>query len=282
MTTHVDGDVLVYAAGFAGQKTRYYLDGQFYQDYEKLKVHCALEEIGLKQARADGRVESEVELFPERVAINAAKSKLVGVLDAVGSGDDWQVYFSGPTNYRDEIAVTKKYKGNRDGREKPHHYSVVKNYLTTGPLTKGRVHISDNCEADDLIGIASCADENSIICTIDKDLNCLPGKHYDWYKGIRYVVSPHLALWFFLFQLVVGDSTDNIPGIPRHGDKKAQGLLENYREKGLQEAWDSVQLLYKDKGEDYLVEQGRLLWIQRKANQLWDIGMMNQEIVYAD
>ncbi len=130
--------------------------------------------------------------------------------------------------------------------------------------------------------------EGDIIATIDKDLNQVPGRHYDWNKGIRYTVSRELGLWYFLRQMLLGDATDNIPGVPGLGEKKADALLDPYRADP-EGAWREVIRQYnmgpfkfKDGTitaypGDYLTEMGRLLWMQRQVGEQWSPGLFEDK-----
>ena len=66
--------------------------------------------------------------------------------------------------------------------------------------------------------------------------------------------------------MLTGDRTDNIPGIKGIGDKKADKILD-----GLEEEEDLYRVVLEEYkyNRDYLLEQGRLLWIRRKKEELW-------------
>jgi 5'-3' exonuclease len=65
---------------------------------------------------------------------------------------------------------------------------------------------------------------------------------------------------------LTGDRTDNIPGIKGIGDKKADKILDGLEEE--EDLYRAVLEVYKY-NRDYLLEQGRLLWIRRKKEELW-------------
>ena len=162
------------------------------------------------------------------------------------------------------------------------HYQAVRDFYQThcGAL---EVH---GMEADDMIGIRVYDDpDRHVVCTIDKDLNMIAGLHYDWSKLIKYRVSEHDAHRFFLMQLLKGDSTDNIGGLPKFGDKKAEKVVNDaITEGGLLRAIDVIIDMYEkhspvDDWKDYLNEQGRLLWIKRDRKEpLWDITRYTDEV----
>ena len=76
-------------------------------------------------------------------------------------------------------------------------------------------------EADDQLSIR-CALKGDTIATIDKDLNNTAGWHYNWQKDDLYCVGKIEADRNFYRQLLVGDSTDNIPGLFRITGTKAK------------------------------------------------------------
>lgn len=110
----------------------------------------------------------------------------------------------------------------------------------------------------------------SIIAGIDKDLDQIPGWHYNWElvrsgKVIReakkYYVSDLEGLKKFYYQLIVGDPTDGIKGIPGKGPKAAEKLLSGETELD----WFNV---IKDNYGSYeeMELNAKVLWIWRKMN----------------
>ena len=68
-------------------------------------------------------------------------------------------------------------------------------------------------------------DEACILVSIDKDLDTVPGWHYNYDKKITYFVTPEEASYNFYYQLLVGDSSDNIKGAVGVGPAKAKKIL---------------------------------------------------------
>ena len=119
-----------------------------------------------------------------------------------------------------------KYKTNRDSAYVPEFLKDVRQCIEENfeCLKFPRL------EADDIMGIyASTGD--AIAVTIDKDLQCVPGWHFnpDKDKKPRYV-SKKKADRFFHKQWMTGDSTDGIPGLWRIGPKKAESMLDEWKE----------------------------------------------------
>lgn len=103
----------------------------------------------------------------------------------------------------------------------------------------------------------------------DKDLNQLPGHHYNPVTDERYYVTEFEGLKSFYTQLLTGDRTDNIKGLDRIGPVKAAKILKDCKTE--QEMLQAVTKAYADKGEsfDRLVENGKLLWLRREPGQTW-------------
>ena len=175
--------------------------------------------------------------------------------------DGFQVYLSGDTNFRDEVAVTHPYKGNRE-RERPECLDAVRGYL----CMRYDAYVSDGQEADDDIAIAATRmGASAVICTIDKDLDQVPGWHYNFVKQQRYCIGTKEAVLNFYMQLLTGDSVDNIKGIYGIGPKKALKHLQ-----GLDEVQMYQKCLELYEGDDARVlENARLLWLRRYEGQMW-------------
>lgn len=75
---------------------------------------------------------------------------------------------------------------------------------------------------------------------IDKDLNCIPGLHYNYRSGEKYTVGTQDALFFAKCQVLSGDSGDGIPGVPGIGKVKAKSFVEKYN--SLEEAYGAASI----------------------------------------
>jgi 5'-3' exonuclease len=174
---------------------------------------------------------------------------------------DYKVYLTGKGNFRHDIAVTEPYKGNRKEKEKPVHLEAIRQYL----IKDWNSVVSEGEEADDLIAIDATAIPDSIIVSLDKDFNQVPGKHYNFNKQDLYNVSEDEGLLFFYRQIIMGDKADNIVGVHGIGEKKSQKLLEDLSE--IEMYNKCIELL---DSEERVIENARLLWLRREPDQLWE------------
>jgi len=176
--------------------------------------------------------------------------------------DDYELFLTGKTNFRNEVAVTVPYKGNRKDVKKPKHLPLLREYLQTA----WGASVSDGQEADDDIAIrATELGEESIIVSIDKDFMQVPGWHYNFVKKVKKHVTPEDGLRFFYKQILMGDSADNIKGIFRVGEKKATKMLAD-----LKTEQQFYQCCVEGLGEERVLENARLLWLRRYPNQMWE------------
>lgn len=136
--------------------------------------------------------------------------------------NNMRIYLSGDDNFRYSIGVTKPYKGNRATMVRPQFLDYCKEYL----MTKYKAIRCHGYEADD--GIATDMTVNGAYhCGIDKDLLQVPGKHYNYVNKEWTEVSPEDATITLYRQILMGDASDNIPGLPRVGAKTAEKEITN-------------------------------------------------------
>lgn len=232
------------------------------------------------------------------------ESKIAHICAQVEATHPPILFLTGQGNFRYDIAKRTPYKA-RPGN-KPFHYKNLKAYI------KGMYDYreSEGMEADDLMAIEQVRrdaailsgslseDLRSIICSRDKDLRQVPGMFYSWECGNQPSYGPmfHDSLGslslsedgkklsgtgqsFFYAQCLMGDPIDSIPGLGgRTGPVKAFKLLQGCTSipelyKAVLEAYRGM---YGDKAEEYLLEQGRLLWMTRELNEdgspkLWQL-----------
>lgn len=202
------------------------------------------------------------------------------------------LYITEGRTFRFDIAKKKPYKGTRK-ENKPWHF----NNLTVYFKDVLKCEVVTDIEADDAMAIKHMGTEETIICSRDKDLKQLPGPYYSWELGRQPSFGPevitkegslHLSddnkaltgtgLPFFYAQVLIGDKSDNIPGLPGCGPVKAYEILIEGRESMLSEVELAYAEHYGTAWEEELLEQGRLCWMTRRLHEdgspvLWSIGM---------
>lgn len=179
---------------------------------------------------------------------------------------EFVVYLTGHGNFRDEIAYTQIYKGNRDGAPKPEHLSALRSRC----IRKWGAVVSEGEEADDLIAIrATKSGPLSIVVSIDKDMLQIPCRHYHPVKKTWTTIGPWEGLVNFYKQVLTGDKDDNIKGLYKVGPKTAEKLLGSCQNEA--DLYETCVKEYgeRDLDEDRVIENARLLWLRREEGQVW-------------
>jgi DNA polymerase-1 len=186
---------------------------------------------------------------------------------------DYKAYITGKGNFRNEIAVTEPYKGNRKDMKKPIHYDAIRKHL----VEKLGAVLIEGMEADDAIAIeATNMGDQAIIVSIDKDLDQVAGLHYNFVKQELYEVTPEEGMLNFYKQILTGDRVDNIIGIKGVGPVKAAKLLKDCKTE--KEMFDVCVKAYNDDGQDGVAratENGNLLWLLRDKDKRWEVPVGN-------
>lgn len=188
------------------------------------------------------------------------------------------------SNFRIGYAKILPYKGNRP-TDKPHHFEKIRNYL----LKFKGAHLSVGHEADDQLGIdQSKAIESdiavghsmslstgigteviysTIISSVDKDLDLIPGLHHNPTSGKTYEITETEGIQNFYKQMLTGDTVDNILGLYGIGKKSAH-LKQIEKLTDELDMYKYVRLMYQKYFGSfwyvYMVENGILLWILRE------------------
>ena len=144
--------------------------------------------------------------------------------------------------------------------------------------------VVDGMEADDMLSIVQTrGGDNTVIVSRDKDLRITKGWHYGYPCGkqpefpLTYIDELGYleknskgkvkggGLAFFYFQMLLGDSTDNIQGVPKWGEKKAFDLLNEYQDNDDTMFFKVLEIYEQVYGEgtyvDAFLENGDLLWM---------------------
>lgn len=291
----IDSDPIVYRSGFAAEKTTLHVvledgDGNLF-DWKLVPepgqtANAKLEEF-LAKSPSLAVVEKRKEVIAEPVshALQGVKNTLGLIEDAVYTAhmqeEDRRLtmtcVLSGPGNYRYAIAKQKPYKGNRDPSHIPVHYQAIRDYLTE----THNARVIHGREADDEVSIlahqARAEGVPYVVASIDKDLDQVPGLHYDYMKHVFYEVSEEDAERNFWIQVIAGDSGDNIPGCWKIGRGKAELVVDTVSE----HIWEHVVCMYRDSQsrkdcpykdadpEAVALETAQLVYIQKRPRELW-------------
>jgi hypothetical protein len=195
------------------------------------------------------------------------------------NADSIEIFLTGKGNYRIGLDPYYPYKGTRNS-EKPAHFQPIRDYM----VENLNAVIVDGEEADDAMGYHAVQNGWGI-ATLDKDLDGVPGWHYNWRRKEVYMVGPEDADRFFYKQLLTGDSTDNIPGLFKRTGVKA--MKKTYETLEVmddpKEMYEHVRQVYCDAVaqqrmssdiddiERWLLTQARSLWIRRERDQTWEV-----------
>jgi DNA polymerase-1 len=225
-------------------------------------VRALIDADNLAFACAASAEEEDVE-----VACTRADSFIENILAETGA-TEYELWFSGDNNFR--YNVYPEYKGNRKASYRPLWEKEVKQYITE----KWEANWTDDIEADDMLGIRQLECTDTILAHLDKDLNQIKGLHYNWElrrlgEVVRekriYTVSNEEADYWFFYQLLVGDTTDNIKGVRGIGPKKAAGILH-----GCESNWERYEaVLGRYSSEEELDLNAQCVYIHRKLGDHW-------------
>lgn len=317
----IDADPIVYRAGFAGETNHYSIvaesaDGELHQasfeptpeGKDRKKATAWANAQAWVKAKGLTVIDKTITVVPEELdhALQIVRTQVLGIIGPVAkhfgieaADVDARILLSGPGNFREDLAKLKPYKGNRDVDHKPFHYQAIRDYLTSqwgASVIHGR-------EADDEASIRAWEMRRDgraseyIVASIDKDLEQIPGWHYDYMKHVFTEIDEDDAEMFFWQQVVSGDDTDNIGGVCGYSEVKARNAVLTWRERAEKEGRDWRQVVWNNAVELYRIqkeyrncyykdlleqqehtgytaeyialENARLVYMQRERGELW-------------
>ena len=305
----IDADPIVYRCGFAAETTGYHI---FYEDAEGVVADCEFwpkvkEKATDTYITAGDRIrawkannpdfvilEQERKAIPESLdhCLHIVKQELSNIVAAVAkkfpgaAHIERFVYLTGKENFRDKLATIKPYKGNRDKLHRPVHYEAIRQYM----IDNWDAIVINGQEADDAVSIIANYHfeveefESFVVATVDKDLDQIPGHHYDYRQHVWYFVGEHDAEHWFYVQALAGDATDNIGGCYKTGLGKAEKVISAVESehghhpamfwKAIVEQYEASKLLpdcpYADMDTfDVALENARLVYMRRKDGEIW-------------
>jgi hypothetical protein len=247
MIVIVDADPIVYRCGFASETTNWHI---VYEDAIGNVEEILFEPTEKDTAGAlmrewldfnEGKItvlDKSRHIVPDPVsyALRATKVQIESIMEECEKQykepGKMVMYISGSGgSYRDKIAAVRPYKGNRDPTHKPYHYNAIREYLREHYGS----YVTRGIEADDAVSIfahqlMSRGGESWVVATIDKDLDQIPGRHYNYMNKVHYAITDTAAERWFAFQCLAGDITDNVLGAWKCGPRRAESLLAGLRE----------------------------------------------------
>lgn len=246
----LDLDPVVYSGGFAADA----------------EVRRELKDKGMSDEEV---VAAMAEMDYTSHALSNVKTHVEFILKQAFPDHQWyRAFLTGKGNFREKVATIKPYKGNRDPNHRPKYYKEIRQYL----IERYNAVVVEGMEADDMLGITQWQhpDKSTVICSIDKDLKMIPGYHYNPRTQEFFYQTIDDANMFFLWQMMVGDATDNIPGVNGIGPKKADKVIEK-AEGNFDMVRSVVRDMYqKQYGENWEAawdEVATLLWMRRKEGE---------------
>ncbi len=284
----IDGDILTYRIAYSVETPIYICKGGIY----KRKGYA---EFMAKKFKEEGKGEFKVFKRVNVGSVPELKQKLKKLLD--NSFDDisshhYEMYLTASkveNNYRSNIATIIKYKGNRTDLVKPIHYNRLREIL----VKEYGAILVDGQEADDSLAIRQTELfnqfgnwEHSIIWSVDKDLDTVPGYHYNPTSRLIYFVDEDKALKNFYTQILQGDfGTDNVPGLYNLlvlQERKEEAHKLKYS-KYMSKFKEEIEALSPDEtfskvkemfgqygyGDKEINEIGNLLHLRRFPGQIW-------------
>ena len=196
------------------------------------------------------------------IAIYRANELFDQILEKT-QASSYRAFLTGTNNFRKQIYP--EYKANRTA-PKPRHLEDLRKWS----IAELNAEVAEEgLEADDMLGIHQSDD--TIICSLDKDLLQIPGQHFSWEINGKGWTRPDTfteqteleGLRLFYEQCIKGDRSDNIKGIEGMGEKKAKVLLEPAQSE--EEMLQIVRSAYGN--DDEFLMNASCLWILRNDRQ---------------
>lgn len=187
------------------------------------------------------------------------------------NASDTYVFVKGKGNFR--FGIAEDYKAHRTSNIDPDMKERIDElYL----FCQEQYVQCDNAEADDFCSIyfnkAIEDGKTAVVAHIDKDLNMIPGLHYNFVTKKHYYVDTATAHAFLMTQILIGDPADNIKSIKGIGPAKAKKVLGGLRNNQM---LDKVIDVWKEKQgstwrEDF-VKCANLIYIRPREELLREL-----------
>ena len=169
--------------------------------------------------------------------------KVAHVVAKVRQYMEWQGDYKVTMCLSDKVNFRKtlypEYKANRT-TPKPQLYKEVREHCEASYNCK----VMETLEADDVLGIIGSSLDNTVVCSIDKDMSTIQNTvFYNWKRDTFEHTTPKSAQYAHFYQCLIGDSVDNYSGCKGIGPVKAKAALD------AECSWNSVVTTYESKGQ---------------------------------
>lgn len=258
-TVAIDGDILVYRAASIAQHTYYdiFQDGELIETFEYHKEAKGYVSDASEFFLEDNtlyEIKPRLEYFTKEDAFKSFDLQIKAIKNKL-KAKNYKIYLTGKGNYREQLATILKYKGSRDGVEKPYYFYNVRDYA----IKQYKAIVVEGNEADDACSVVAYRgylknpkNPTTVCVSVDKDLRNTPGYHYHMDKDNEPVlITLDEANKSFYQQLLKGDKTvDNIPGCEglsvkiaeKYKLRKSKGLGEKTAESLLKDLTTEQEL----------------------------------------
>lgn len=255
MKALIDGDPILHAVANAVENKTWTYLGREFENKKTAVMHL----------KAEGKDPSHLVQIanpePWSKVETTLSSYLEERLDNVNPFD-FRIYIGGDgnSNFRYNVATILPYKGNRTS-VRPSWFNTIREFM----VAEYGAELVYDIEADDALGINWTPD--TILCHVDKDIDMIPGWHYNFNKEECYEVTKVEGLRYFYKQMLTGDkSSDNILGL--HGIGAKSKYCKTIDE--LEDEEDMFQIVsglyfsyFGNYAPKFFEENARLLWILR-------------------
>ena len=206
----------------------------------------------------------EYEMFDEwDLPLDQAYANVLDKLDYIleqvgGKRENTELHFTGsPFSFRYTLLLeafpddeTMWYKHKRKKNRKPAGLTELKEMVVEhNPVRECQIH--QKWEADDYTVLRKKElGDDCIMCAVDKDLLYnTPGKHFNYYSSVKHQIEmcwveidEHDAYYHTHLQTIMGDKSDNVPGLKGIGPAKAAKFID--KDMTVNEMWEGVIAAY--------------------------------------
>ena len=226
-TAVIDGDMVVYRAGFASE--------------QEIKWDDDIWTLQSSEPEMKVIIDDMIEY-----AVDQTQS------------DAYLMVFSDSRNFR--YSIFPDYKANRKDKRKPLGIKAI----TEWAFKNHNGVRKNNLEADDVIGMLCCTNENYVAVSGDKDFGTLNCEWFNFLKAETTHATKEEADYNHLVQAMAGDSVDGFSGAKGIGPKTAMKLLDKHGA-----TWGTVVDAYESKGqnEEEALMNARLSYILRSPKE---------------